>query len=675
MRTHKVKGLIFLSTIMLGFVLTSFFGASMSITSPNSASQLDQTITEDLVFLNSTSPIIDGNLTSFEGEWENATIYNTEFGSGNKALTIRVLANETHLFMGINYVSSIFIPVNETIPIDEDFNNETHTWYTIVFDRNYDGVAGSELTPDDAIVINYRVEGAQDAYINGTKLNSIAMDVDISGIENSYANVSEYEDDFYNHVVTIEVVKELESNDEIGNDIDLHASESIFFAIIVAENATAIYNRTLLGEIDAFTPWKKIQFVTLHDYFSYVEDVSDLDVLIFISESEASNYDNLSSIVVFLLNYGANVTFNFDHLDHDINYRSLSHLDLLILVGAHPNLSVDEIEAIALYIASGGSVYILADPVSKNGKLNQLLSKFGMEVYSSYLYSTDTAINSSIKIDSSDIESLPYMMGTNIFTDQIVDEILYTGTAINFTSTLGEGKFMSQEGDLYPIINLTGDYYIDVDDNGEFNAEDIELNDTIVQAGLELQRGGRLIVTSSADLLNASYIAESDNKIFFLRQIQWLMKLQNAINFENYVVEEINIIEGEAISVSVEVRGDNETVLTDLRAWVVVQELKSDKNNVTLTMHEDKINFNGTITPEDIKANFVDVSIRLHQRGYGYNETELVEVFLEAIIGRPISIEVTATIIFVISIGLAVLGAFAIKKYKKPEVEKIEKGK
>ncbi|MCG3223591.1 MAG: hypothetical protein H7647_03925, partial [Candidatus Heimdallarchaeota archaeon] len=171
MRTHKVKGLIFLSTIMLGFVLTSFFGASMSITSPNSASQLDQTTTEDLVFLNSTSPIIDGNLTSFEGEWENATVYNTEFGLGNKALTIRVLANETHLFMGINYVSSIFIPVNETIPIDEDFNNETHTWYTIVFDRNYDGVAGSELTPDDAIVINYRVEGAQDAYINGTKLN------------------------------------------------------------------------------------------------------------------------------------------------------------------------------------------------------------------------------------------------------------------------------------------------------------------------------------------------------------------------------------------------------------------------------------------------------------------------------------------------------------------------
>ena len=233
--------------------------------------------------------------------------------------------------------------------------------------------------------------------------------------------------------------------------------------------------------------------------------------------------------------------------------------------------------------------------------------------------------------------------------------------------------FLNQEGDLYPIINLTGNYYIDSDNNGEFNTEDITLNDTIVQAGLELQRGGRLIVTASADFMNGSYVAERDNKIFFLRQIQWLMKLQNAINFDNYVIEETSIIEGESISVSVEVLGDNETILTDLRAWVIVHELKSDKNNVTLTMHEDNINFNGTITPEDVKANFVDISIRLHQRGYGYNETELVEVFLEAIIGNPISIEVTATIIFVISIGLAALGAFAVKKYKKPEVEKTEK--
>ncbi len=669
MRTHRVKGLIFLSTIILGFVLTSFLGASMSFTKPNSASQLDQTTVENLVFLNSTSPIIDGDLESFEGEWENATIYNTEFGVGNKALTIRVLANETHLFMGINYVSSIFIPVNTTIPIDEDFNNETHTWYAVVFDRNYDKIAGSETTPDDAIVINYRAEGAQDAFVNGTKLNSLGIDVNITGIENSYANVSEYEDDFHNHVVTIEVVKELESDDEIGNDIDLHASESIDFLMIVAENATATYNRTLFGEIDAFTPWKNIQFVTLHDYFSYVKDVSDLDVIIYVSETKASNLMNLTSIHWFLEQKGVNVTYIVDDEDYEITYRRLSELDLFILIGPQPKLSNNEIDAISLYIASGGNAYIFADPSSSGGKLNQLLSNFGMEVYDSYLYSINTDVDSSIVIDVAEIESLPYMTGTNIFTDQDVDEIQFTGTAINFTKDIGEGKFLYQEGDLYPIINLTGDYYIDTDDNGEFNTEDITLNYTIVQAGLELQRGGRLIVTSSADFLNASYIAERDNKIFFLRQIQWLMKLQNAINFENYVVEKSNIIEGESISVSVAALGDNETILTELRAWVVVHELKLDRNNVTLTKHEDNINFNGTITPEGVKANFVDVSIRLHQRGYGYNETELVEVFLEAVIGNPIRIEVTATIIFVVTIGLAVLGALAVKKYKIPEVE------
>ena len=122
-------------------------------------------------------------------------------------------------------------------------------------------------------------------------------------------------------------------------------------------------------------------------------------------------------------------------------------------------------------------------------------------------------------------------------------------------------------------------------------------------------------------------------------QIQWLMKLQNAINYDNFVIEDIEIIEGDPISVSISVMGDNETVLTDLRAWVVVQELKADRNNVTLTKNEDNINFNGTITPERIKANFVDISIRLHQRGYGYNETNLVEVYLEATVGKPIEID------------------------------------
>ena len=205
-----------------------------------------------------------------------------------------------------------------------------------------------------------------------------------------------------------------------------------------------------------------------------------------------------------------------------------------------------------------------ADPISQNGKLNQLLANFGMEIHSSYLYSTDIGINSSITIDVANIENLPYMSGTNIFTDQSVNEILYTGTAINISNTVGEGIFLSQEADLYPIINLTGNYFIDVDNDGLSSDGDKILESAVVQAGLELQRGGRLIVTASGDMMNASYIAEKDNKYLFLRQMQWLMKLQNAINFDNYEIEETEITEGDSISVSVSALGDNETVLTDL---------------------------------------------------------------------------------------------------------------
>ena len=667
MRTHRVKGLVFVSTIVLGLILTSFFGASAIKMNANTGEEYNQPQLDDLVLLNSTSPIIDGDLDSFEGEWENATVYNTDFGTGNKLVTIRVLANETHLFMGINYVSSIYVPINTTIPVGDEYNNETHTWYAIVFDRNYDKTVGSTTAPDDAVVVNYRVEGAQDAFINGTKVNSLGIDVNVTGFENAIANVTEYEDDFHNHVVTLELAKEIKSGDELGYDIDLQSSESVDFLLLVFENETAIYNYTLLGQ--AITPWKNIEFVQLHEYFSYVDDFATMDVLIYASESDSSNFANLSSIHNFLSTYGMNVTIIADDTDYELTYNRLSGLELFILLGPHDSLLESEVEAVTLYIASGGSALILADDVGINSRLNELLGNFDMQIYNADLYSK-TPLSASHIIDSTDFAQLPYLVGNTAFTERLVDEIYYAGSALNFTGEIGESIYQYQEGDLYPIINMTGEFFIDRNGNGEFNEDDeISLTSAITQAGLELQRGGRLIVSASSDLYNTSYIVKESNRFVFLRQLAWLLKFQNGINFDNFVVESSHVIEGEAINVNITINGDNETALTDVRAWIVVQELKSDRNNVTLTKLTNDFEFNGTITPEGVKANFVDVSIRMHLRGYGYNETELIEVFLEPILGGSIQIDPLATIIFVVSIGLAALGAFAVKKYKVVEVE------
>jgi len=81
-----------------------------------------------------------------------------------------------------------------------------------------------------------------------------------------------------------------------------------------------------------------------------------------------------------------------------------------------------------------------------------------------------------------------------------------------------------------------------------------------------------------------------------------------------------------------------------------------------MAVMDDKISFNGSFVPEGISAKFIDVSIRMHLRGYGYNETELFQVYIEPILSSSISLDVVALITFIISLGLAGLGIFALRK-------------
>ena len=223
---------------------------------------------------------------------------------------------------------------------------------------------------------------------------------------------------------------------------------------------------------------------------------------------------------------------------------------------------------------------------------------------------------------------------------------------------------------MYPTIEVLGDYYIDSDNNGVFDSnEDLSINESAtLQAAVELQRGGKMIVTASSEFINNSLITSASNKYFLLRQIQWLLGFQNTISYENFNVIETEVTKGDEIHVEITVVGDNDTILNDLRVWVVAQELKTDKNYVNLTS-TDNTYYNGSIIPENFKSKFADLTIRMHQRGYGYNETSLYQILVNPIISKPLNIDVLALIIFIASIGLVGVGAFALKKYKVIEEE------
>lgn len=615
------------------------------------------------IFFNNTDPIIDGYLDSYPDEWENATILTTSYGTPDTTITIRVQANETYLFMGFSFTIPEYSPINTTIPSGDSYNNQSHTWFTIVFDNNFDQRIGNELSPGDAIAVNYRAEGAYDCFINGTSPESFVMDINATGFEDAFGFLTQKEDDFHNYEISIEVAKKLNSGDENGHDIRLHESDRIKFLLLAFENETAVYNYTALSS--HITAWKSIVLETLHTYFSYVETYDELDILAYISDSSNTATQNLTNIREFLHSYGMNATTVKEN-EYEFTTPSLEFVDLVILVGSLTDLSEEEIEALRYFAATGGSLLILADGTDAESKINDLLSHFDMEIYNSTIFSKNIAINSSITITGNEIIDLPYLSTSTPLTNQSIDEVVYYGSAINFTDEIGETTIQFQEGDIYSTINVTGDYFIDLDKNEEFNSSvDLSINGSAtLQAAVELQRGGKIIVTASAELFSQSTFAQKDNKYFFLREIQWLLNFQNLISIESYNVHETEVIEGEEIHVTVTIKGDNDSVLDDVHVWVTLQTFKTDINSSDLSIMEDGISYNGSIDTDIAPVSFVDVTIRMHKRGYGYNETALYQVFIEPLPRGSIKIDIISLIIFVCSIGLAGIGAFAVKKYK-----------
>ena len=659
--------------IILGQFLASSLVNSFTSTDAKN-NDYSPNLPDKIVYLNSTEPVIDGDLESYEGEWENATSYSANFGNSHIPVSILVQANLTHLFMGFSYTSSIYIPINTTIPTGDSYNNETHTWYTIIFDRNYDGFFGSDLAPDDAVAINYRVEGAQDSYVNGTgEVNSFVTDLNVSGEENSSSALSEYEDDFHDHVVSIELVKELKSGDTLGNDIQLNPSETMKFSLIVFQNYTAIFNNTFLYDNNP-TSWLSFTLEKQHTYFSHVEDFAEIDVLTYVTDSYKTAWKNMSSFSNFLSPYQLNVTHITPSDDFVFTTQRLTDLDLVILAGSLRSLEDEEIDALRFYASSGGSLMILGDAGKRAQRVNELLAYFGLEIYNATLFSKELAINSSISVDDSAFYDLDYLTSTTAFTDQAVDTIRYDGSAINFTLEIGEGIIELQDGDLYPTIEILGDYFIDLDKDGLFDAaNDLSINNSAtLQAGVELQRGGRLIVTASSDLMNNSYFVSESNRHLLLRQVQWLLGFQNTISYDNYVIAQNEILIGEEINVNISITGDNGTILNNLRVYIAIQELKTDLNTTDLSTNLttiDNTNYNGSIIPFTTrnKSKFVDITIRMHQRGHGYNETALYQIHVAPIISKPLEPDIIALLLFIVSIGLVGVGAFALKKYKVVE--------
>ena len=68
MRTRDIKKFLLISTIILGLMLASFGSISMKAMVENEGSNTELAPHSNILYLNNTDPVIDGDLESYEGE-------------------------------------------------------------------------------------------------------------------------------------------------------------------------------------------------------------------------------------------------------------------------------------------------------------------------------------------------------------------------------------------------------------------------------------------------------------------------------------------------------------------------------------------------------------------------------------------------------------------------------
>ncbi|MHA1868377.1 MAG: hypothetical protein ACTSXD_10075, partial [Candidatus Heimdallarchaeaceae archaeon] len=650
LRARRLNKILLITLLLITTFSVSIFGRAYFSSVSDFGKTDPNYSTNNIVAFDTNEPIIDGNLETYEGEWANATVYSNIIDGINYTITLK--ANETHLFFGISYETNLFVELTESnasIP---------HTWYTIVFDSNFDKEFGTELVPEDTILFNYQEKNATDATLNGTETNSLILDEDLGGEDNT---VGAMQTDLFveEYTVTIEIAKELNSGDKKGNDISLQPSDAILFALIPFANHTNIFNNIEVPTLQ----WNSLRLEPTQEFYSYVKNTEDLSVVTYITDSVRSNKKDFNSIGHMLEAYQLNSQLA-DKNNFEITTENLNDVDLFIMAGNQKSLTSSQIAVLRSYLTSGGSILLIADEVKNESSINEFLRMFNMEFYNATLYSNNTAINDSLTFDQTALAQLDYLQEDSVFTETTFDNVFYTGTAIKNISTYGENILFGQDADLYPILSKEGEFFINLGEKTTYNSsEDISINNAILQTALELKYGGKMIVSASSDMYNSTNLVFGSNKMLLLKEIQWLLNFRFRINYENFNIPQSKVTEGNPIEMNISVTGDNDTVLADVEVQGRVLVLKSVVSSVTLNVSDNNIDFYGQIVPKT-KASWVDVEILMHKRGYGYNYTELVEILIEKQIEIPIAIDYVSLIIFIASIGLAIIGIITLKRHK-----------
>ena len=664
-RTFNLKAVGF--SFLIYLMLMPFFvfiggsaAAPVDSVNPNSLYTPTQSEDQDLpsvVQITSQVPQLDGNLTSFEGEWDDAVAFSVDSVDSTSPADLLVKTTGEKLYVSLSFRldDSLYLSAVDENGTELDLAVVNHTSIAIAFNRNFASGTINEVldtfvdtgsdSPDDWIALDYLSVGAVDASNGGIDSSTTSVDA-VNNVESSVSRTFDSVSSTWN--LNWELSKDLRSGDNNGADINLIPGAVVPIGVHWFNVETSAF------EITENADWNLIQIDRGIYNRPINSDPEGKNILVVYSDAD-SEFDFLEES---LRGYG----FNVDSFigTGSLNASNYFDYDLTIGVGDE-SLLHNQTGANFFFdsFAAGKPVILALSPQDSDELPNEKLNASGIQLSSGQLVQGDLGAQTSIftvdltsnNPNISYLDSETYLLSTQPSTVTVANSGYFT-----VESGYGEGMRSGQRGNLYSLYDIPADLYVDANlDNmfSEGEALTSEGNRSIA-LGFEGQFGSRRILFSSADMFNNTYLSSTDNSFLLLNSIQWCLRTERAVGIQEFDLElgrhEIN----ESIPVSVKVL-DNATQssLPDAEVYLSVLVLQKEVQRVKMELSSNNT-YIANFSHDSIVA--VNLRVEAYSPFYGYQISEQKEILVIGTRLNPTTLHWSFLILFIVS-TLTILGA------------------
>ncbi len=574
-------------------------------------------------------PTIDGNLTSFDTEWVDSVILNTTISGYDTS--IRILSDETNLYIGFNYTSVNYVPVNGTsYNSTSDQNLDTHDWVALQIDNNLDQkIYGSPSNPDDVMVVDQMMNSsAYDGFANGTSLAYFA-DTAVNGTNDGDAVIANETISGDDHLV-YEFIKPHDVVDEEGSDYNLNR-RILQFKISLFFNTTS--NSSLSKA--ASSQWFSMRINETGTGIA-LESASNTTISINIVGDDTDGMYSGLNTSLSLFGFDTTVVTNNFSVNVDV------YLNIFV-ISENSVISEDQFDALKAYLELGGkAIFFLSN--SSTAASDDVAEKFNMDFLPNEIFDNNETM---LQLTATDLVSMPYLGETSLTTNTSVSAMTFTSSAFNTSSSDNKTEnpyVYFQDYHMYDLFDTTFEIAYNTSD-GQIVSDDISLG-----VSFDLLKGARVTLFPSTSMISSDYLTMEDNLIYLLRLLPWNSRIVNTLQMNSVEINSHHFNVTDLLSITVNV--------TDEYGVDVSPSVMSSLHLSTTTIDSTELTGSASIysgTLNITQDGSMTVKTYAFKEGYGFAEGTNKEILVneDVSLGNELShLSVWLIIIFIASIAL-----------------------